>query len=186
MPQASHSALVPPEEEASVEAEPPQLSLVVTEHSGDWTEVPAFRAAIAAVGEAVAKHACGGAARGGEASVVLGSDDLLRQLNRSYRSKDAPTNVLSFPFVPRGAMVGQEAHYLGDIVLAAETVRREAAEQRIPLVHHVQHLVVHGLLHLLGYDHEHDEEADIMERLEAEILAPLGIDDPYARDLPAG
>jgi probable rRNA maturation factor len=109
---------------------------------------------------------------------VLADDASLRALNRSYRGKDAATNVLSFPFQP--APGGCAVRHLGDVVLAAETVRKEAAEQGIPPAHHLQHLVVHGLLHLLGFDHDTDARAEAMERLEAQILVTLGIADPYA------
>ena len=86
---------------------------------------------------------------------MLGSDALVRRLNRTYRGKDAPTNVLSFPFqTPPGAAAEDDGAYLGDVVLAAETVRLEADERGIERRHHLQHLVVHGLLHLLGYDHD--------------------------------
>jgi len=110
--------------------------------------------------------------------VVLGDDALVRALNGTYRGKDKPTNVLSFPFqVPPG---GVRDGTLGDVVLAVETVAREATERRVQPVHHLQHLVVHGLLHLLGFEHATDSEAEDMERLESEILAMLGIADPYA------
>jgi len=109
---------------------------------------------------------------------VLADDALLRSLNRSYRGKDAPTNVLSFPF--QGPPGGAEPRHLGDVVLAVETIRNEAGEQGIAPMHHLQHLVVHGLLHLLGFDHDTVAQAEAMERLEAQILAKLGIADPYA------
>ena len=104
----------------------------------------------------------------------------MRRLNLAYRGKDAPTNVLSFPFQRPPGTAGDADAYLGDVVLAAETVRREAAERGIEPTHHLQHLVVHGLLHLLGYDHETDAAAEDMEGLETEILATIGIADPYA------
>jgi probable rRNA maturation factor len=118
-------------------------------------------------------------ALGSEASVVLGSDALVRRPERTYRGKDTATNVLSFrssarPERRRGRRLP------GDVVLAAETVRREADERGIERKHHLQHLVVHGLLHLLGYDHDRDSEAEVMERLEVDILATIGVSDPYA------
>ncbi len=107
--------------------------------------------------------------------VVLLTDDLAVQaLNARFRGKDKPTNVLSFPAPPN-----PEQH-LGDVALAFETCAREAAEQGKPLAHHLQHLVAHGVLHLLGYDHMTDEEASDMEGLERIVLAGLGIPDPYA------
>ncbi len=99
-----------------------------------------------------------------------------RALNRHYRGKDYATNVLSFPAdLPEGV----ELPILGDIVLCAPVVAREAREQGKALHHHYAHLTVHGVLHLLGFDHEDEREAEAMELLERQILASLGIDDPY-------
>ena len=98
-------------------------------------------------------------------------------LNRHYRGKDYATNVLSFPAeLPEGVKLP----LLGDLVICAPVVAREAAEQGKPLNAHYAHLTVHGALHLLGWNHEDDREAEAMEQLEREILAELGIDDPYA------
>ena len=113
-----------------------------------------------------------------EVSVALADDALVRKLNRDYRGKDRPTNVLSFPAEDSGAP--GRARLLGDVVLALETVRREAADRSKPLADHVSHLVVHGMLHLLGRDHETETQAAAMEALEIEILAGLGVADPYA------
>jgi len=109
--------------------------------------------------------------------VILTDDAEQRRLNRDYRGKDASTNVLSFPM--GDAMPGGGPVMLGDVVLAFETVTREAAEQNKPLADHLRHLVVHGVLHLLGFDHENDIEAEVMEGREREILAGLGVPDPY-------
>jgi len=99
-----------------------------------------------------------------------------RALNRHYRGKDYATNVLSFPAeLPEGVSLP----LLGDLVLCAPVVAREAAEQGKPLLAHYAHLTVHGVLHLLGMDHEDEREAEAMEAIEREILATLGIDDPY-------
>jgi probable rRNA maturation factor len=184
-------------ESAPADAEPPQrLALTILDRGGDWSRFPEREAAIHAAGDALAAHPRCESACGGEACVVLADDALVQSLNRSYRGKDAPTNVLSFPFQqPPGAAPpdedddaidgddsdasATEPRQLGDVVLAAETVAREAAEQSIPPVHHLQHLVVHGLLHLMGFDHETDAQAEVMEGLEIEILASLGIADPY-------
>jgi probable rRNA maturation factor len=111
-----------------------------------------------------------------ELSVVLTDDAAIRALNRRWRGRDAPTNVLSFPAPPAGAGTPR---LLGDIVIAYETTAREAQAGGKLLAHHLSHLSVHGFLHLLGYDHESDDEAETMERREREILAGLGISDPY-------
>lgn len=117
-----------------------------------------------------------------EISILLTDDAEVQALNRDYRDQDKPTNVLSFAALdgdpeplPDGTLP------LGDIVLAFETVEREAQEAGISLADHVTHMVVHGTLHLLQYDHETDEEAEEMESLETAILAGMGIADPYAR-----
>ncbi len=113
-------------------------------------------------------------------SVALSDDAELRRLNRLWRGRDRPTNVLSFSL--NGA--GREGErLLGDVILAFETVAREAGASAIPLGHHLSHLVVHGVLHLLGYDHESPSRARRMEALEVRVLAELGIPDPY-RALP--
>ncbi len=115
-----------------------------------------------------------------ELCLVLADDRAVRRLNRDWRGKDKPTNVLSFPArdpalkAPRGAPAP-----LGDVVIAGGVVAREAAEQGKTVAAHLAHLVVHGVLHLLGYDHEIDAEADRMEALETRILRGLGVADPY-------
>jgi probable rRNA maturation factor len=116
---------------------------------------------------------------GGEVSVILAGDSAVRVLNRRWRKRDRPTNVLSFPAHRWNA--GALPPLLGDIVIAYETTRREADAQQKPFAHHVTHLVVHGFLHLLGYDHAGAEEARAMERIEASILARLEVPDPYTR-----
>jgi len=105
--------------------------------------------------------------------ILLTDDESVRQLNRDFRGKDYATNVLSFP-----APENPEGH-LGDIALGYGVCAREAAEQGKPLAHHLQHLVAHGVLHLVGYDHETDAEAEQMEGLERVVLAGLGVPDPY-------
>ena len=103
-----------------------------------------------------------------------------RALNHHYRGKDYATNVLSFPAeLPEGLPKGVKLPLLGDLVLCAPVIAREAKEQKKPLAAHYAHLTVHGALHLLGWDHQDTREADCMEQLEREILAGLGIDDPY-------
>jgi len=112
-----------------------------------------------------------------EVSVVLTDDAEQRELNRQWRGFDKSTNVLSFPQIEPFAPV---SGLLGDITLARETVAKEAEEMGISFEDHFTHLVVHGFLHLLGYDHIEEEDAEEMEGLETEILASLGIADPYA------
>jgi probable rRNA maturation factor len=120
----------------------------------------------------------GTAAPGAEVSVLLCDDALIAALNARWRRRDEPTNVLSFP-APPDTVPAAPAH-LGDIAIACETVVREAQEKDLPVTQHLAHLAVHGFLHLLGYDHGTDGEAERMEQLEREILASLGIPDPYA------
>jgi probable rRNA maturation factor len=111
-------------------------------------------------------------------TLLLTDDGEMRDLNRIWRGKDAPTNVLSFPSGEVAA-----TGFLGDVALAAETTRREAREQDIAFQDHVSHLVVHGVFHLLGFDHDDDEAAERMETLERRALASLAIADPYAAEV---
>ena len=111
-----------------------------------------------------------------ELSIRIVSPEESRALNHQYRGKDSATNVLSFPFeMPEGI----ELDLLGDLVVCATVVAREAEEQNKPLFNHWCHMVIHGVLHLLGFDHINNEEAEEMEQLEREILANLNIPDPY-------
>ena len=113
---------------------------------------------------------------------MLTDDAGIRTLNRNWRGIDKPTNVLSFPALqPTGAGGPDDApRMLGDIAIAYETTRQEADDEQKPFDHHLSHLAIHGFLHLIGYDHENDDDAEAMESLEQEILAQLGIPDPYA------
>ncbi len=122
-----------------------------------------------------------------EISLVFTDDSEQRGLNRDYRHKDSATNVLSFPNMDDADMTAPEGspRLLGDVVLARETIAREAGEQNKSLADHTTHLLVHGTLHLLGYDHMKAAEAAEMEAVETEILAGLGIADPYAGDVAA-
>jgi probable rRNA maturation factor len=144
--------------------------------SSCWDQLPA---AAAIVERAVAQAAgspdikLDGAS---ELSILLCDDRAIAELNARWRGQDRPTNVLSFPAVSRPGIPGP----LGDIAIAYETVTREAAVQDTPVADHLSHLVVHGFLHLLGYDHETDGDAERMEQLERDILARMGIADPYA------
>ncbi|AWI55733.1 rRNA maturation RNase YbeY [Sinorhizobium fredii] len=113
-----------------------------------------------------------------ELSLVFTDDQSMREINAEWRNQDKPTNVLSFPAFPvtPGRMPGP---MLGDIIVAYETLKREAAEMEKPVEEHLTHLLVHGFLHLFGYDHIEDDEAERMEGLETRILACLGLSDPY-------
>jgi probable rRNA maturation factor len=113
-----------------------------------------------------------------EISLVFTGDDDIRAINAEWRGQDKPTNVLSFPAFPL-VPGGKPGPMLGDIILAEETLRREALDLGKPFDDHLTHLLVHGFLHLFGYDHMTDAEADVMEGLEIRILAELGLDDPY-------
>ena len=119
------------------------------------------------------------------ASIMFAADEDIRALNAEWRGKDKPTNVLSFPMLERSDLLDLTPvgppEMLGDIALAFETCAREADEKGVSLEHHAAHLIVHGLLHLAGYDHETgDADAEAMEALETKILAEMGIADPYA------
>jgi len=125
-------------------------------------------------------------------SVKLSNDQEVQQLNRDYRNKDKPTNVLSFPMMEQSDLVAMISTVpanakgpeimLGDIILAYETCAREADHKHLDIADHFVHLVVHGTLHLLGYDHQDDETANIMEALEIKALATMGVDNPYSPD----
>jgi probable rRNA maturation factor len=147
--------------------------------SAFWTSEHGAEAAVRrAIAVAAEETSTGGA----EVAIVLTDDSTIRSLNREWRGIDKPTNVLSFPARAvagqyRGA--GDAPRHLGDIVVAYETVAQEAAAAGTPLLHHLSHLAVHGFLHLIGYDHTRDQDADRMEAIEVEILARLGIADPY-------
>ena len=158
----------------------PALDVDVMRHEGAWTERDISDALVELAAHAALAVAPPSKAALYEVTVVLTDDAEIQSLNRTWRGKDEPTNVLSFPAgdVPDAAL-------LGDIIIAFETTAAEAADKAIPLSDHVSHLVVHGMLHLLGYDHLDDAEAERMENLERQALASLGITDPYADDMPA-
>ncbi|EBX4816694.1 rRNA maturation RNase YbeY [Salmonella enterica subsp. enterica serovar Newport] len=156
------------------------IAIDVSAEAGGWDDEAALaalcRQAADATFEELGRQPPAG---GSELSVVFTDDAAIRRLNAHWRDKDKATNVLSFPAFPPNKL-GPVPPMLGDIILAWETVKREAEDEGKPLRNHMIHLVVHGLLHLLGYDHETDAEADEMEDLERRILARLAISDPYA------
>jgi probable rRNA maturation factor len=154
------------------------IELDILVEAGDWPgEAKLEQLALSAVEVTLAELGIDGAS---ELSLVFTDDAHIRELNAEWRRKDKPTNVLSFPAFPPEKGRTRLPPMLGDIVLAFETVQREAALEEKPFDHHLSHLLVHGLLHLLGYDHETDGEAQEMEALERRILARLAIGDPYA------
>ncbi len=153
--------------------------------SAAWSgALPGVERLVEQAAGAAFRHATGDGADS-SCAILLGDDAALQALNRQFRGLDKPTNVLSFPAdaaPPLPAEAGPRSW--GDVAIAFETARREAAEQGKSLADHLAHLVVHGLLHLLGHDHEVEAEAEAMEALEREILQSIGIADPYAGDAP--
>ena len=160
---------------------PAAVRIAVARRGGAWREVCpsapriARRAARAALACGLRQDCPPG---GIELSLVLTVDAEQRSLNRRYRGRDQPTNVLSFP-AAEAAAPPELPWLLGDVVLACETLAREAAEQQKSFADHLRHLVVHGVLHLLGYDHAEERDARRMEALESAILCRLGVPDPY-------
>ncbi|MXP10057.1 rRNA maturation RNase YbeY [Pseudoblastomonas halimionae] len=156
-----------------------QLDIEIEEWpDGDWPELAKQAVAACAV------HVAALANERLMASLLFTSDEEVRALNREWRGKDKPTNVLSFPMLTadelRNLAPEGPPEMFGDLALAYETCAREAAAKCNPVEHHTAHLIVHGLLHLAGYDHEtSDEDAEEMEALEVKILAEMGIADPY-------
>jgi probable rRNA maturation factor len=160
------------------EAPDPDVDILIEAEA--WRELPEA--------EDVARQAIAAAASGAaislrntEVSVLFCDDGTIAALNGRWRGQEKPTNVLSFPAQPLdGGAAIQEKIPLGDIAVAYETLMREAGESGKPASAHLAHLVVHGFLHLAGYDHETDDEAEEMEQLERDILARIGVADPYA------
>ena len=168
-----------PAQAASAQAAP-GLDIIVD--SPLWR---AQRGVKAVLQRAIAEAASMAATTEGELAIVLTDDSAIRALNRDWRGKDQPTNVLSFPSpddLPAAPLAGGPAgrvRLLGDIVIAYETMAREALAGRRPFRHHLAHLAVHGFLHLVGHDHDADADADAMEALEIAVLARLEVPNPY-------
>lgn len=158
------------------------MILVEADVSEEWDSRTDWEALVDRAVRAALAHSRHGALADSEAevSVKLTGDDEVRALNAAWRGKDKPTNVLSFPMVEPGRLGLPGEAMLGDIVLAYGVCSAEAAEKAVPIETHASHLVVHGMLHLLGYDHETtDADAEMMEETERRALASIGIDDPY-------
>lgn len=156
------------------------LAIDVNVESGNWPDGDALTILCRrSVDAAMLELAPTLAKSGSEVGIIFTDDASIRKLNAEWRGKDKPTNVLSFPAFPT-SKAGAIPPMLGDIVLAWETVQTEAHAEGKPLENHMSHLVVHGLLHLLGYDHETEGEAEEMEDIERRVLARLAIPDPYA------
>ena len=161
--------------------DPAAVDIDFAESCAEWRrQLPEVEALCAAAARA-ALVAAGAATAPAELSLVLADDALVRTLNQRWRGQDKPTNVLSFAAEegPAPAVPAPLPRLLGDVVLAYETVAAEAVAQGKPLADHLRHLVVHGVLHLVGFDHMEEEEAERMEALETRILAGLDVPDPY-------
>ena len=161
-----------------------ELEIGIEVADGAWTDALADAAAIAETALAAAYGGAGVEGGAAEVSLVLASDAMVADLNRDYRGKEGPTNVLSFAQSDgdQPPAVAAMPEMLGDVIIAFGVTQAEAADQGIPLADHLSHLCVHGMLHLLGFDHEDAAEADEMERLETEILGTLGVPDPYGKE----
>ncbi|MCT7374328.1 rRNA maturation RNase YbeY [Chelativorans salis] len=156
---------------------PPDIAIDIAVEADGW---PAEEALQRLAKEAVvAAAAATGAGSGQTLGILFTDDENIRTLNARFRGKDKPTNVLSFPAPPGMAPPSTPPH-MGDIALARETIVREANAEGKAFDHHLTHLVIHGFLHLAGYDHETGQEAEEMESLERRILKGLAIGDPYA------
>jgi probable rRNA maturation factor len=156
----------------------PCLAVDLRVEAGDWPLESELRAIVCRVVDLAAARLRPEALGGSDLSLLFTDDAHIRVLNRRYRNIDRATNVLSFPApVPTDAQFGA---LLGDIVVASETLRREAESRGLTIEAHLAHLILHGFLHILGYDHADEAEASAMERLETGILGDLGIADPYA------
>jgi len=151
---------------------PPQIDIHM--QSPLWQAQPL---AEKTVRDAIRETASTLSAAEGEVSILLTDDSAISKLNRDWRGIDKPTNVLSFP--ASGNKAGGSGRLLGDIVIAYETLERECDDENRIFLHHLAHLAVHGFLHLVGYDHQTDTQAEEMERLESKIMNRLNVPDPY-------
>jgi probable rRNA maturation factor len=184
MPQMTETSEAPAAGDGTVsaESEPPQIDADIMIGDGRWEAVNGLTSLIPRL-VAAALNEAGRPAQAGSVSIALLSAAEVRSLNKAFRGKDSATNVLSFPAArplsSHNNATGPAA-FLGDVALAYETVTEEALAQQKTVLHHAAHLVVHGVLHLAGFDHGQDAEAECMEDAERLILSRLGIPDPYA------
>ena len=161
----------------------PAVSLEIAVEAGEWGDVEAVEALSSAALEAAVRDLVTLEEQPfpqepPEVSLVLADDAMMAEINGEWRKQPKPTNVLSFPAFPL-VPGGQPGPMLGDIILARETIEREAIDLNKPVAEHISHLIVHGFLHLFGYDHIENNDAEKMEAIETRILASLGLSDPY-------
>ena len=168
----------------------PALMISLTINEPRWREIPLevdlenFLESMARTAFLSANNGCLSQAEMIDLSIVLSHDDEIKQINHQYRDKNKPTNVLSFPQLTPQEIAARNLNIpglvpLGDIIMSYETILREAKEQNKEPDAHIGHMLVHGVLHLLGYDHENDHDADEMESLETAIMTGLGFNPPY-------
>jgi probable rRNA maturation factor len=184
-----HEAAAPGDTRMTADRGRSELIIDIAQPCRDWRRAVPGVAALCRDAARAAIEACDFGLAGAELSIVLGGDALVQRLNKTWRDKDAPTNVLSFPAQTFGGakalpVVPGLKLPLGDVVLGFETIRREAAEQGKTIDNHVVHLTVHGVLHLLGFDHATEADAEPMEMLERLVLSRLGVPDPYEISVP--
>lgn len=166
-------------------AKPPAPLIEVSVQDPAWEEIPDIEKLVTLVAEKALENAIMpkfAYGRALEVSIALANDELVQVLNREYREKDKPTNVLTFASMDSEDFELELQHdplNLGDVILSYQTIHRESQEQGKFILDHLKHLTVHGVLHLLGYDHQDDDEATDMETLEIRILEKLGVQNPY-------
>jgi probable rRNA maturation factor len=168
--------------EKTARQKPGTIKVEIVDRAGDWSSLGPVATRVRKAAEAAYKAARAEVTSDGGAVVIALSDAAeVQALNAAYRGNDKPTNVLSFP-VAESIRASHPSSPLGDVILSFETVVAEADQRGLSVVDHLQHLVVHGILHLLGYDHETDADAVRMERLESQVMLSLGVSDPYVVD----
>jgi len=168
-------------DDGSEESSHKRIALDWIVQAGDWSVFEPLDEHFAQI-SAVLEHASGldWPADKCEATIALSDDVSVHALNIKFRNIDKSTNVLSFPALNINSNI-TDTYFLGDVILASETILHEAEERNLQPAHHLVHLLIHGILHLIGYDHKNAADADIMEKLEIRLLAELGIRDPYTQ-----